>query len=560
MQIRFLQRVWSIFLIVLIAGCSSSESGDADSTAAALSSTSIDYQSILDAQGYKVIDSVTTGSDTGYLSEKTDGKRCIVLKGSAYNVGYQFGRLLPEATYKMTTEYPFNMVADFMGFSKESAPGLYDLIFKTTNALCEGAVEDKSIPPYLLDEMKGMAAGANDGGFEVKYEDVLLVNEGIDALYSIILTGAIPALQEANRILKENVSTGLVKFSDGKVLYPTANLNALGCNGFVVSGKATVDGRVYHGRDFMFPTGEYFHKEALMAVYLPDDGLPFVTLAAPGFVGLTTGLNAEGVSMGVDVVFGAATRATPGTGCLLVVRDIIQNSASLDEAVARMKKLNRGVSWLYVLADKDRSAKYTNGIACETGMKQDKDGKEFTNGSDLLPALSKPQYSSLIKELDNLPKAEDGVMVRDQTWKYPVAFKNQKYFNEQIEERDDLVIATNHYIIPNMVFTTLSPWMKLVAGAEIKGSVTIERYEDLNKRLDEAYGTIDYEKARDLIDFMNPNRGGIWKDYYTIDGEIGGHRDIFDNGALTMECLYGFYHPGEPWAKVDIKPFLKMGN
>ena len=546
--------------MIAAAGCSSSKSTDPEGTVAALSSTSIDYPAILEAQGYKVIDSITTGSDTGYLSENADGKRCIVLKGSPYNMGYQFGRLLPESTYKMTTEYPFNMVADFIGFSKESAPGLFDLIFKTANALCKGAVEDKSIPAYLIDEMKGMAAGATDGGFEVKFEDVLLVNEGIDALYSIILTGAVPALQEANRILKESESTGLVKFSGSKVLYPTANLNALGCNGFVVSGKATVDGRVYHGRHFMFPTGEHFHKEALMAVYMPDNGLPFVTLAAPGFVGLTTGLNAEGVSMGVDVVFGAATRATPGTGCLLVVRDIIQNSASLDDAVARMKKLNRGVSWLYVLADKDRSAKYTNGIVCEVGMKQDKDGNEFTDGSDLLPALSKPQYSSLIKELDNLPKAEDGVMVRDQNWKYPEAFKGQKYFNEQIEERDDLVIATNHYIIPNMVFTTLSPWMKLVAGAEIKSSLTVERYTDLNKRLDEAYGAIDYEMARDLIDFMNPNRGGIWKDYYTIDGEIGGHHDIFDNGALTMESLYGFYHPDEPWAKVDIKPFLQMGK
>jgi len=295
----------------------------------------------------------------------------------------------------------------------------------------------------------------------------------------------------------------------------------------------------------------------LMAVYIPDKGLPFVTLGAPGFVGLTTGLNAEGVSMGVDVVFGGATRANPGTGCLLVVRDIIQNCSSLDDSVARMKKLNRGVSWLYVIADRDRSEKYTNGIVCETGMKQNDSGEEFVDGADTLPALSRILYSGLIKKLDYLPKAEYGVMVRDQNWKYPEEFKGQDNFNEQIEEIDDLVVAANHYIIPNMVFTTLSPWMRLVAGAEIKTSVTVERYQDLNQRLVDAYGSIDYEAARDLIDFMNPNRGGLWKDYYKINGEIEGHHDLFDNTNLTMECLYGFYNQNEPWAFVDLKPFIK---
>ncbi len=567
MQTRLLQKVWAIFLIALIAGCSStgSDSGDSTGETAALSSAAADYQSILDAQGYKVIDSVTIGTDTGYLAENADGKRCIVLKGSSFNMGYQFGRLLPEATYKMTTEYPFNMVADFVGFSKESAPGLFYLIFKAANALCKGAVEvEKAVPPYLVEEMKGMAAGATDGGYDVRYEDVLLVNEGIDALYSIILSGIIPALNEANSILKDNESTGLVKLIGGRVLFPTANLNALGCNGFVVSGKATLGGNVYHGRDFMFPTGGYYHKTALMAVYLPDDGLPFVTLAAPGFVGLTTGLNAGGVSMGVDVVFGGATRATPGTGCLLVVRDIIQNSASLDDAVARMKSLNRGVSWLYVLADRDRSAKYTNGIVCETGMKEDNDGNEFTYAPDLFKDLERLLYSGLISKLDKLPdaRAEDGVMVRDQNWIYPQAFLNVPGFDAQGEAREDLVIATNHYIIPNMVFTTFTPWMRLMAGAEKETSESVARYDEFIKGLtsDDVYGKINYDFAKNMIDFLNPNRhldaDDPWNGYYTVNGRIGGHHDIFDNTALTMECLYGFYHPDEPWAKVDLKPFL----
>ena len=97
MRTRFTFIIAVIFMIAA-AGCSSSKSTDPEGTVAALSSTPTDYPSVLEAQGYKVIDSITTGSDTGYLSENADGKRCIVLKGSPYNMGYQFGRLLPEST------------------------------------------------------------------------------------------------------------------------------------------------------------------------------------------------------------------------------------------------------------------------------------------------------------------------------------------------------------------------------------------------------------------------------------------------------------------------------
>jgi hypothetical protein len=105
--------------------------------------------------------------------------------------------------------------------------------------------------------------------------------------------------------------------------------------------------------------------------------------------------------------------------------------------------------------------------------------------------------------------------------------------------------------------------MLLVAGLEKDISMSIERYDDLTKRLEKAYGAIDYNAAKDLIDFMNPNRDKFRDDddslkgYYKVNGEIKGHHDIFDNGELIMESLYGFYKPGEPWARVDLKPFLQ---
>lgn len=499
--------------------------------------TSVSTEQLLAGQGFQVISSVTSPDGaTGYLAQNADGKRCVVLRGSPYSLGYEMGYLLPKGTQTMARTYTAKLIEEYVGVTEGSA--LYNMLYGMALTLAEKALyEEQAIPEEYVREMQGMVDGANAAAGQeiVTFNDVLLLNEGLDTLYAMLFTGKFPKVE-------------------------TASTELLGCNGFVVSGAAT-GGKVYHGRDFMLATGGVYQDEALMAVYVPekDHGYPFVTLTAPGFVGLTTGLNSQGLSMGVDVVFGGATRSTPGIGCLFVLRDIVQHCRNLDDAIATMRSLNRGVAWIYVLADDEFSSVYTHGVVVEEGMRQDENGRTF-DGPEDLPLWQQIAFQAFIQQLP----AQDysaGVVTRTQDWAYPEAFAGLDDFPLQREDRADLVLATNNYIHPLMVLTTHTPWIQLIQGAYWKTSQTLERYQDLNDRIIEACesGPIDFAKARSLIDFMNPNNtdGKVW-DRYTVDGPVEGHHDLFDNQARIMECLYGYYHKDEPWVRIDLKPFTEL--
>jgi hypothetical protein len=45
---------------------------------------------------------------------------------------------------------------------------------------------------------------------------------------------------------------------------------------------------------------------------------------------------------------------------------------------------------------------------------------------------------------------------------------------------------------------------------------------------------------------------------YQVNGPVEGHHDIFDNRELVTEALYGYYHPDEPWVRIDLKPFVAL--
>jgi hypothetical protein len=47
---------------------------------------------------------------------------------------------------------------------------------------------------------------------------------------------------------------------------------------------------------------------------------------------------------------------------------------------------------------------------------------------------------------------------------------------------------------------------------------------------------------------------------YQVNGPVEGHHDIYANQELIAEFLYGYYHPDEPWVRIDLKPFLDLGR
>jgi len=125
------------------------------------------------------------------------------------------------------------------------------------------------------------------------------------------------------------------------------------CNAFAARGARTASASPIFGRDFMFALGEVFQLHVATTVYAPTDGrAPLVSLAAPGFVGSMVALNAHGFAMGVDVLQAAlGNTSVIGLNSLLMVRATAHAAADVDAAIAYVASAQRGVPWLYPMAD-----------------------------------------------------------------------------------------------------------------------------------------------------------------------------------------------------------------
>ncbi len=76
----------------------------------------------------------------------------------------------------------------------------------------------------------------------------------------------------------------------------------LGCSQFVATGKATVDGRLYHGRslDNNDQPIDYWLKNPTVFIRQPHDGIPHMFIAVPGVVWPNSGMNAAGISLSLN--------------------------------------------------------------------------------------------------------------------------------------------------------------------------------------------------------------------------------------------------------------------
>ena len=90
------------------------------------------------------------------------------------------------------------------------------------------------------------------------------------------------------------------------------------------------------------------------------------------------------------------------------------------------------------------------------------------------------------------------------------------------------------------------------------------RYDELNNQIMKALengNKIDYEKARELIDYLSPKR--TYPKYYennpkSDDGEIviDGSVSLCDLKNLTMESHYGYYC--DEWVKINLARFRTL--
>ena len=648
-----MRKRWLLIFLVIgtfltVSGCGSSSDNNNNASPANPDETNIALTDVMANQGLEMVKQMEVGGDKGYLMKFTgkysEGvnskgklssrfpKYCMVLTGSAYDMGYEAATLRPEQGYSMLTDYmkrvalrQFGMLGLNLPQEGKTADEVYNIMYDTILDIV--ALMEKDIPSNLRKEMQGFADGMQAAGYttdpntgrKIDYTHILVMNEAVDTTYFFLAavlgkakvtdqnkaviaecrSAFLKILAKASGSSSTNEKSVTELFEKAKKNFASrGNQIRFGCNEFVVSGNATANGETYHGRDFMFSTGDIYQDAAAMVVYLPTEGYPFVTVSVPGFIGQSVGLNIKGLSVGQDVCLVSFMGKTPGVGSMFMVRDIAQNSSNISEAVDLLRNTTRGVSWVYFVASDEADSRYGHGAELSAVTNQRDD--EIGGGIDTLPPLIRSLYKSYTSILDELDVDEltaggdidRGVMVRGQAYKYPTdekfaspEFSLDDYssytdyynsgfrFTSQKESYDDAVVATNHYIIPRMRMMQFQPIIDLLYAMSGNLAESVWRYENMISEIDEYHGRIEYfgpdpdapavGTAGWMIDFLNTQRSYPWfyrdqnddgTNEYPVNVWVDGHHAAINNTQREMRALYGYMT--DPWVGIKLQPFV----
>jgi hypothetical protein len=121
------------------------------------------------------------------------------------------------------------------------------------------------------------------------------------------------------------------------------------CSGFALFGKATVGGKLYHGRVLDYMTEIGLQDCATVFIVAPDKKIPFANVGYAGFVGSVTGMNAKQISLGE--MGGRGEGQWDGVPMATLMRRALEECGTLDEVKALWSTSPRTCAYYYVFAD-----------------------------------------------------------------------------------------------------------------------------------------------------------------------------------------------------------------
>lgn len=291
----------------------------------------------------------------GYL-ELVDGYKVLHVKGTPYEMGFQTGSLLKDDCKQLLHNLfeikAKELTVDFMGM-KLGPQHAISLIFKFQRPF---------IPQRYIEEMEGVADGA-----------------GVDR-ETVFIANSIPELFH--------------------------------CSGFALLPETTKDDSILHGRVLDYGVDWGLQDHAVLVIAEPDGYIPFANVTYAGFIGSVTGMNAEQISVGEMGGKGAGKWA--GTPMSFLMRRVLEEAHSLDEAVAIFRDSPRTCEYYYVFADGE------TGTA--VGMDGSADRFELIQPGAKHPRLPTPVPGTVLlsanTRYDNLCKLVRGI--RDQDGKFTI--------------------------------------------------------------------------------------------------------------------------------------------
>lgn len=125
----------------------------------------------------------------------------------------------------------------------------------------------------------------------------------------------------------------------------------LGCTSFGLGPEITADGHVLFARAFDFEAHDVFDKNKAVFVVRESGRIPFASVAWPGFVGVVTGMNAEGVAVAAH---GGRARepASEGVPVAFSLREALATARTADQAADVLAKQPVMVSHIVFVGDR----------------------------------------------------------------------------------------------------------------------------------------------------------------------------------------------------------------
>ena len=133
------------------------------------------------------------------------------------------------------------------------------------------------------------------------------------------------------------------------------------CSSLAVWGRATRGGRLIHTRNLDWNIEVGIQQYAVVFVVRPQGKQAFVNVGWAGFIGVLTGINEQGLSIG-QIGAETADASYRGVPMTFLMRKVLEEAGGLEESVRMIHDAPRTVGVNYVIAD----AKVRRAVAVET--------------------------------------------------------------------------------------------------------------------------------------------------------------------------------------------------
>lgn len=243
----------------------------------------------------KSVDFISSNSHDGWM-EIVDDVRILHLRGSNYDMGFQYGSLAKDEIQK-------NLRAQMSFFENNGWP--YDDILSVWDQM------KNNLPEKYINEMKGMADGSGSS-----FEDIAVLN-------------TIPAI---------------------------FNIEGKSCCEVSLWGPLTKDGELYHIRGWDWTlnikdpvTGTPFHETQYLVVRKPDNAYASMDPSFAGSVFSWGGINEKAIAVGETTCY-TYDSTFEGISAAFRMRMVLDHASTGGEAVNIMSS-DRTCGWNFVISD-----------------------------------------------------------------------------------------------------------------------------------------------------------------------------------------------------------------